>query len=152
MLKSLQSFFDRHLSATTAEEPPERRLRLATAALFVEMVRSDFEVTSAERESLEREVREALELDSTETREILALAEKEAAESIELFQFTRLIDRAYPPEQKALLVERLWRLAYADEQIDKHEEHMVRKVAGLLHVSHREFIAAKQRARDGGGG
>ena len=120
---------------------------MATAALFVEMIRVDFEVTAEERASLEREVRSALDLSELETRELIELAEKEADESIELFQFTRLIDQAYPPEQKIELVERLWRLAFSDAYIDKQEEHMVRKVANLLHVSHRDFIAAKQRAR-----
>ncbi|MEE2776424.1 MAG: TerB family tellurite resistance protein [Acidobacteriota bacterium] len=149
MIKSLQSFFDRHLSDADNLEPefPERRLRLATAALFVEMIRADFEVTGTERASLESEVREALELDAQEARELIELAEKEAGESIELFQFTRLIDADYDPQQKVELVERLWRLAFSDARIDTHEEHLVRKVANLLHVSHKEFISAKQRAR-----
>ncbi len=67
--------------------------------------------------------------------------------SVELFQFTRLIDDAFTPEQKVQVVERLWRIAYADEQVDRLEEHLVRKIANLLHVSHRDYIAAKLAAR-----
>ena len=149
MLKSLQSFFDRHLSTSSAaeEDAPEKMLRLATAALFVEMIRVDFEVTDEERASLEQEVRAALDLGNEETEEIIQLAEKESAEAVELFQFTRLIDRAFAPAQKIELVERLWRLAFSDSHLDKHEEHLVRKVADLLHVPHKDFIGAKLRVK-----
>ena len=151
MIKALQGFFDRHLSADDSNEAtPEKRLRLATAALFVEMIRVDFEVTSVERSSLSREVQSAMELSDAETAELIELAEKESQESVELFQFTRLIDTGYTVQQKTELVERLWRLAFADAHLDKHEEHLVRKIADLLHVPHKDFIDAKIRARDGG--
>lgn len=149
MLKALQNFFDHHL--TRSESAPggeaDHRLRLATAALFVEMTRVDFEVSEPERERLEQELRQALGLEPDETRELIELAEAEATESVELFQFTRLVDRSFGPQEKVGLVEGLWRLALADHRIDPHEEHLLRKIANLLHVSHRDFIAAKRRAR-----
>ena len=110
-------------------------------------MRADFEVTEDERRKLEALVSETLELDAGETRDLLAAAEREVDSSVELFQFTRLIDEAFTPEQKAQVVERLWRIAYADEHVDRLEEHLVRKIANLLHVSHRDYIAAKLAAR-----
>ena len=41
----------------------------------------------------------------------------------------------------------LWLVAFADGKKDAHEEHMVRKIAGLLHVAHPDFIDAKLKAR-----
>jgi uncharacterized tellurite resistance protein B-like protein len=108
-----------------------------------------FEVTAEERHKLEVLVRETLALDENETRELLAAAEREVESSVELFQFTRLIDEAFTPEQKAKVVERLWRIAYADQNVDRLEEHLVRKIANLLHVSHRDYIAAKLAAKTG---
>jgi len=37
----------------------------------------------------------------------------------------------------------MWEIAYADNQLDKYEEYVIRKVADLIHVSHSEFIRAK---------
>jgi uncharacterized tellurite resistance protein B-like protein len=148
VFKALQSLFDRAPGGQgSGSLAADERLRLATAALFVEMTRADFEVTEQERAGLEREVAQALSLSAEQTREIIELAEQEASAAIELFQFTRLIDTGFEPAEKIDLVERLWRLALADSRLDKHEEHLVRKVANLLHVPHREFIAAKLRAR-----
>ena len=151
MLRSLQSFFEERISLLRGrgEDEVERRLGLATAALFIEMMRADFEVTAQERTKLEVLVRETLELDENETRELVAEAEREVESSVELFQFTRLIAEAFTPEQKAKVVERLWRIAYADENVDRLEEHLVRKIANLLHVTHRDYIAAKLAAKNG---
>jgi uncharacterized tellurite resistance protein B-like protein len=110
-------------------------------------MRADFEVTADERRQIEGLVRDTLELENEETRELLALAEQEVEESVELFQFTRLIDEAFSAEQKAQLIERLWRVALADSHLDRLEEHLVRKIANLLHVPHRDFISAKRAAR-----
>jgi uncharacterized tellurite resistance protein B-like protein len=151
VLRGLQSFFEERISpllgGARAEAEVEQRLRLATAALFIEMMRADFDVTEDERHQLEALVSETLELDPGETRDLLAAAEHEVDSSVELFQFTRLIDEAFTPEQKAQVVERLWRIAYADQHVDRLEEHLVRKIANLLHVSQRDYIAAKQAAR-----
>ena len=60
----------------------------------------------------------------------------------------------YPASEKAeiiALVEAMWQVAYADGQLDVHENHVISKVAGLLHVTHGEYIAAKLRARDQAG-
>jgi uncharacterized tellurite resistance protein B-like protein len=152
MLRGLHLFFEQRISpllgGARAEAEVEQRLRLATAALFIEMMRADFEVTDAERRELEELVSETLALAPEETRELLALAEQEVDSAVELFQFTRLIDEQFTPEQKAQVVERLWRIAWADRQVDRLEEHLVRKIANLLHVSHRDYIAAKLAARD----
>jgi uncharacterized tellurite resistance protein B-like protein len=151
VLRGLQHFFEARISPLLAggrgEAEVEQRVRLATAALFVEMMRADFEVTNEERRQLEALVQETLGLDADETRELLAAAEHEVDSAVEVFQFTHLVDEAFTPEQKVQVVERLWRVAYADARVDRLEEHLVRKIANLLHVSHADYIAAKQAAR-----
>ena len=151
MLKGIQQFFEKRIAplgaSARADAEAEHRIRLATAALFGEIMRADFQVTPEERRDLEAVVRDTFELDAAETRELLGLAEAEVDASVELFQFTRLIDESFTPAQKAQLVERLWRLALADAHVDRLEEHLVRKIANLLHVSHRDYIAAKRAAR-----
>jgi len=149
MLRSLQDFFSRNVATDTgAAGDTEDRLRLATAALFVEMTRADFEVSKVEDDAVVRSIETTLGIAGDRARELLQLAKEEASEAVELFQFTRLVDREFSAEQKADVVQRLWEVAMADSYVDKHEEYLVRKIANLLHVPHAEFIAAKKRARD----
>jgi uncharacterized tellurite resistance protein B-like protein len=147
MLKQIKRFFDQHLGADSLAQDPEHVLRLAVGALLLEMTHMDGEVWPKQRSAVEKAVRTCFDLTGEETAELLALAEAERAEATDYFQFTSLINRAYTPEQKEKLVETLWRVAYANEELHKYEEHLVRRIADLLHVPHRAFIAAKHRSR-----
>lgn len=147
MLERIKRFFDQHLGADALGQDPEHVLRLAVAALLLEMTHMDGEVWPQQRKAVEQAVKTCFELGEAETTELLALAEAERAQSTDYFQFTSLINASYTPGQKEKLVETLWRVAYANEVLHKHEEHLVRRIAGLLHVPHSTFISAKHRAR-----
>ena len=82
-----------------------------------------------------------------ESEELVRLAEEASREAASLYEFTSLVDRELPFDEKKRLVELLWLVAFADAEKDAHEEHIVRRVAGLLHVPHPDFIDAKIRAR-----
>lgn len=149
MFDSIKRFFDANLTAATEGGSPARQehaYKLASAALLIEMTRADHDVKGIERDAVADAVRRAFELSSSESEELLALAEKEADQATSLFEFTRLINHHLDPEQKAHLVELLWHVALADGEIDKYEEHLVRKVADLIHVPHRAYIRAKHQA------
>lgn len=45
------------------------------------------------------------------------------------------------------LVEHLWRVAFADSELDPYEDHFVRKIAHLLYVPNTDAMLARQRAR-----
>jgi len=95
-----------------------------------------------------RALEQKFALEPEEARELLALAEEEGRDATDYYQFTALINDRFSPPQKRLVIEQLWQVAAADGVIDPYEEHMVRKIADLLYLSHREFIAAKHRALD----
>jgi len=37
----------------------------------------------------------------------------------------------------------MWQVAFADDNLDRYEEHLIRKVAELTYVSHQDFIRLK---------
>jgi uncharacterized tellurite resistance protein B-like protein len=41
----------------------------------------------------------------------------------------------------------MWQVAYADNQISAHENHLMRKIASLLYIPHKDYIAAKMCAK-----
>jgi len=148
MLRNIQKFFDERLlpGGVSGDSDTEHVLRLAIAALLLEMTHMDGEVWPEQRKAVETAVLDHFDLEEEEVKELLALAEAERAESTDYFQFTSLINDAYTQDEKIRIVELLWHIAYANESLHKYEEHMVRKIADLLHVSHKAFITAKFRA------
>ncbi len=149
MIDAIRKFFERQIGA--GAEPGQsdaHRVQVATAALLFEMMRMDEHLHDAERATVVDAVRRALGVSEAETAELLQLAEAEAHQATDYFQFTSLINQSFTPEQKEHIVEQLWRIAYADGNLHRYEEHLVRKIAELIYVPHSAFIAAKLRARD----
>jgi len=130
-----------------SEEGREHALRLAAAALLFEVGRADGTVKDEERTVMRAGVQSTLGLSAAETEELLGLAEQESRSAVSLYEFTRVLDQEFSLEQKKRVVELLWLVAFADSEKDPLEEHLVRKIAGLLHVPHPDFIDAKIRAR-----
>ena len=148
MLRAIQEFFQSRIEPDAQAGPDEHGLHLATAALLFEMLRADDNEHPQERAALERVLQEKFDLSGDETSELAKLADQEAAEAASLYQFTGLINEHFTPEQKISVVEMLWQVAYADGRLDPYEEALVRKIADLIYVPHREFIRAKHRVQE----
>ncbi|HEY8555646.1 MAG TPA: TerB family tellurite resistance protein [Burkholderiales bacterium] len=149
MLEAIAEFFDKRIRGAQAPAQQERHdpLHVATAALLVEMMRMDGDMSAPERRRVLHALETKFGLGADETEELLRLAEEEARRATDYWQFTSLIKDRLTPEEKERLVEHLWAVAYADGELHEYEEHLVRKIADLLYVPHRSFIAAKLRAR-----
>jgi uncharacterized tellurite resistance protein B-like protein len=119
---------------------------LAVAALLVEVLRADYDVGPAERQQVVNSVATLLDLQPAATQALVEEAERQIDRSHDLYQFTSQINRSFSEAEKVRLLEALWRVADADSAIHKYEEHLIRRVADLLHVPHAGFIAAKLRA------
>ena len=68
-------------------------------------------------------------------------AKSRADASTSLFEFTSVLNQGCTPEQKVQIVRELWKVAYADGQLDRYEEHFVRRAAELLYVPTRTSFA-----------
>ena len=145
MIARIKQFFEQHMQPTNTVDDVEHRLILASAALLVEMMHADLDINHAEETRLREILQLHFRLDPTETETVLELAHEEKHSATDYFQFTSLINTHYSQQQKIQLVEQLWQIAWADAHIDSFEEHLVRKLAELLHVPHKHYIQAKHR-------
>ena len=148
MLSALKKLFEERVAPEIASpEAREHGLRLAAAALLFEVVQADAAVKDEERTVMRSAVQSAFGLAREEAEDLARLAEEASRGAGSLYEFTSVVDRELPPDQKRRLVELLWLVAFADAEKDAHEEHIVRRIAALLHVPHPDFIDAKIRAR-----
>jgi uncharacterized tellurite resistance protein B-like protein len=147
MISRLQNFFNTFINPQEGggDAEPAQRMRLAVAVLLLEIALSDFETAQQEKQTIIDIVKGKFGLSEREADELISLAQEEHHASTDYFQFTRLINDHYDPKQKVALVESLWRVAFADGILHHYEEHVIRRLADLLHVSHTDFIASKHR-------
>lgn len=144
MIGAIKSLFE--LPQQESEESLQRRLQLAAAALLIETARADSVQDADEQEALENLLCSSLQLDKKAIHELVVLAENRVDESTSLYEFTRVINDNYSAEQKRELIDAMWIVAYADGNLDKYEEHLIRQIAELTYVPHQDYIKSKLAA------
>jgi len=119
--------------------------RLAAAALLVHAATIDGEMTADERNKLHGVLKQRFELDDAATDELIEKATAAEHESVDLFHFTHLLNRALNDEGRARIIEMMWQIVYADGRRDELEDNLLWRAADLLGVSPQERIALRQR-------
>ena len=144
MIGALKALFEQ--PATDSGGTQQHRLHLAAAALLIETARADFTQDAAEELALEELLCSELKLDPAEVRDLVQAASNRVDEAISLYEFTRVINDHYSAEQKLQLISAMWGVAYADGNLDKYEEALIRQVAELTYVPHADYIRSKLAA------
>jgi uncharacterized tellurite resistance protein B-like protein len=138
-------------------KPPARfesnDYRLAAAALLIHAAAIDGNISEVERERLHALVRRRFELDEAETEELVAEATEAEQEAIDLYQFTRLLNRSLDEDGRRRMIEMMWQMVHADGRISEFESNLIWRAADLLGISSRERIelgrrTARERSAD----
>ena len=146
MINKIKAFFAKNV--VDAEDSSISAEQLSTAALLIEVMVIDGNLAEDELQSISATLAQMLELSSDQVDELVLLSRDEVADATSLYQFTKEINAHYNHEKKLNLMTAMWRVAFADGHLDKHEEGIIRRVADLLHLRHSEFIQCKISARD----
>ena len=139
MIASLKRLFGVEPPVTGVLETKEP-LDLATAALLLELARSDFSESPEEIEAIRHLLERRFGLKGEPLDKLIQEAQRRADQAVSLHEFTHRLNRELAEEDKLAIVEMLWHVSHADGRIDKHEEHLVQRIAGLLHVSDRDRV------------
>lgn len=146
MLNALKNFFEQQIAGASSAQAAHS-LELATAALLIEVARIDQQLHVQERQAVTTAIVEKFQLTTQQADSLIDLAEQQIKTAGDYYQFTSLINQRFSQEQKETMIERMWQVAYADQTLSAHEQHLIRKIAGLLHIPDSAYIAAKLRAR-----
>ena len=148
MLRKLAALFDGAFARET-DDPAAREhaLRVATALLLIEVAKADFADDLAEDETMLDSLKQFFALDDAAAQLLLEEARTAADQAVELQQFTRRLHEQLSVAEKQRVVEMLWQVALADSRLDKHEDHLVRRIAELLYVPHSDLIRIRNRVR-----
>jgi uncharacterized tellurite resistance protein B-like protein len=143
MLKRFANLFSGGTAAPAASAPDT--VHLATCVLLLEAARADNGFSDDERRHILAVLRQRFDLTPEEADELLEQAMNVHDESTSLHQFTRTINAAFTVAEKVHIVEEIWRIFYADQYLDGHEDLLAAKLRNLLNLSHPVMIEAKMR-------
>ena len=130
------------------EESNLTLLNNSCAALLVEIAFADKDFDETEKASLKQSLIETYAIDESDIEEIIRDAEETVSESTSLYGYTSIVNTEFQYEDKLKLLRNLWKIAYADGYLDKYEEHLLRKVSDLIHISHSDYINIKLEIRE----
>ena len=152
MLDLLKKFFGKSTETgpdSISEESHD--IRIATCALLLEMSYIDGKFSEAERESIISFLKKEYDLSDVHAASLIEASSQELKGSVDLWQFSSLMNQNYTMEEKTKIIETIWHVAYSDGKLDKHEDYLVHKLAGLLRLTHKQLIDAKLNVKRGEG-
>jgi uncharacterized tellurite resistance protein B-like protein len=135
------------IESDTQEQEKYERIQIATCIILLEVAKSDNEFSSIEKTTVSAILKKQFSLSPEAAEELVEIAERRRNESIDLWEFTHLINKNYTKEEKKKIVEAVWEVIYADKKLDKYEDYFVHKLAKLLQLKHDELIEAKLKVK-----
>ena len=123
-------------------------LRLAAVVLLVEVMMADHHIEESEKQQLLNSTMDLLQTSREQSVELIDQAVQQHDDLISLYDLTKVINLHFEQDRKIELIAHMWRIAYSDRQWDKYEEHLIRKVADLLYISHKDFIHARVKVQE----
>ena len=144
------NFFKKIFLTEETEDPTidDKTSTKACIALLLEKSMADEILDESELMALKNTLQKDFQINENEIDELIDLAKENVEDSTSLYEFTRDINDNFDAAERVKLIESMWKIAYADGNIDKYEEHIIRKVSNLIYVAHSDFIKAKLSAKE----
>jgi uncharacterized tellurite resistance protein B-like protein len=149
MLNIVKRFFSKEKEGgpDAAGQETGHDINVATCALLVEIARIDGTFSHEEMETVISILKEKYGLSRENVDALIEEAEKQLEESVDLWQFARLINENYSNDEKMEIIETLWQVVYVDGKMDQYEHYLMNKLKNLLRVSHNQLIDAKLKVK-----
>ena len=142
MLKKISKIFKKKVTETPDEENLSS-ISKACSSLLIEVALSDKDFDEEEITSMKEILKTTHGISDETINELVSNAKQTVDESTSLYNYTREVNNNFSYDDKLLLLQSLWDIAYADGNVDKYEEHLIRKISDLIYISHSDFIQAK---------
>lgn len=148
MLRNIESFINKYFPEQANSDKPHdaHHVNLAAACLLIEVMRSDHNISKVEMDTIRSILANSLTLSESEVSELIALAEQQADKLTSYHPFTTLINKNFSLDEKTNIMTNMWQVALSDSHLDKYEEHLIRKVAGLIYVPRDKLVASRRQA------
>jgi len=151
MINKLKEFFKNEIALGASSDKSAQQqhsLEQACALLLMEVSNADFEQSNVEKDKIKKILQSLFSLSDEKLNELFEYSKQASKDTTSLHPFTSMINDSYEYEQKVNLLGLMWKVAYVDDELDKYEEAVIRKVAELLYISHSDYIKVKHHAEE----
>ena len=143
MLESLKNIFASDQILNSETENTEIDI---LSGLMIEAANTDGEVTQEELNKISHSLINVFKEDPKAVELSLTKAFENKDNSQSLYYYTSKLNKSYSNENKIKLIQTLWEIILADNEIHDFETNLIRRLAGILYISDVECGNAKIRA------
>ena len=129
------------------EESKDSSIQKSICSLMIEVAYADNQLDESELKVMANSLSK-LDIEKEEIQEIVDATLAKSKESISFYEHTRILNDQLDYDQKIEVLNSVWAIAFADGEMDKHEEHLIRRIADLLYLNHKDFINAKLNQKE----
>jgi len=143
LLKSLRNLFSNNINQDKDDNNKDIDI---LAGLMIEAANTDGNISNDEINKISFSLINVFREDPKEVKAALSRALDDKDNSHSLHFYTSKLNKSFSHEKKLLLIEVLWEVILADNEIHDFESNLLRRLAGLLYISDIECGNAKKRA------
>ena len=135
------------VNAASSDDDKQPAINMAVTALLIEAAQADYDFSSDEVDQIRRSLTSKFKIPEQDINDLMESAHAELDSATCLHELTAVINDNWGLSDKVLLLDALWQVVLSDQRLDPHEQHLMRKLQGLLYIPQSEYIAAKIRAK-----
>ena len=128
-------------------ESKDNSIQKSICSLMIEVAYADNQLDESELKAMANSLNK-LDIEEEEIQEIFDATLSKSKESISFYEHTRILNDQLDYDQKKEVLNSVWAIAFADGEMDKYEEHLIRRIADLLYLNHKDFINAKLNQKE----
>lgn len=146
MLNRLIALLRGDIEAEASETGPFERRQIAVAALLLEAMYVDHRASEQEHAAVTRLLRQHFGLPDELARELVRVADERYAEALDDWEFAEAVRAGFAPAERQEILTLLWEVAYADGDLVRLENRLIKRLAGQLELDADAVDAARATA------
>jgi len=133
------------LSNSESQTGLSEDLRVAVAVLLLEAAHRSDHFGPGDQALIARLLTEKFALSKEQCEQLVAASEARVEQLVQLQPYTHTIFTHMDIPERIQVIEMLWEVVYADGVLDPEEDALIRRLGGLIDVSDRDRVLARQR-------
>jgi uncharacterized tellurite resistance protein B-like protein len=129
------------------DDPAQVDNLIALGVLLWVVAEADEKFLPEETEAIKEILRVHAEINQQDMSIVLRAVKEASITRIDLYEFAKEINQTLKREERVNILEHLFQVACADQDLDNEELEIIRKISGLLQIEHDQFISTKIKVK-----
>ena len=120
-----------------------KEIILASTCLLLSIADADNNIDDKELSIIDEIIQDFFDVNKEDTNTIINNAKKSLIESTDYFSYGKILNESFSITDKVDFLSCIFEVAYSDGEYHYLEEHMIKKIANILHIENKDLVNVK---------